>query len=575
MFLLPLHTKENKTYHKTTKVIYVIINTICIILNMIDSVFFEFRRHRITTETFREFENENNLLKIFLTEAVEHWYLILIVVAMSYMLWRLYSNPVKNRKSLKLYYFSRSFLLLLFGTAAVWGMRGVSLFTVNRPMAISFAHRYVDNPTQTGIVLNTPFAIIRTIGQLPPQAPMFFSNPRQLESIFSPVHTPDSLTVPNKKNVVILILESFSQEFVGALNKDQGNGYTGYTPFLDSLLSVSTYYKNSFANSSFSIDAPPAILASIPRTGRPFVLTPYSLNKLSSLGTELKKFGYDTSFFLGAENESLGIGAFVRSIGFDRYYGINEYCADTRFGGMDDYDGTWGIWDEPFLQFFCTKISEMRQPFIASVFTITSHHPFNIPKKYKDIFPEEGAYALCKCIRYTDFALKRFFEAASKQPWFGNTLFVISADHTNSRRVLGKYKTSVGEYRIPILFYDPSGSLPQGERDGIAQQIDIMPTVLNYIGYDKPYISFGKDLFNTRSRDTWAFNWHEYPQYIKGDYVLRMYDEKITEIYDYVADPLLQHNIIDSVPHDDMENEMKAIMQGYLQRMAEDNMSVK
>ena len=122
MFLLPLHTKEKRSYHAITRAIYAAVNTICIILNMVDSVLFEFRRHRITTETFREFQNENNLFKIFVTEAVNHWYLILIVIALSYILWRLYACPVKNRTSLKRYYFSRTLLLLLFGTAAVWGL---------------------------------------------------------------------------------------------------------------------------------------------------------------------------------------------------------------------------------------------------------------------------------------------------------------------------------------------------------------------------------------------------------------------------------------------------------------------
>lgn len=576
LFLLPLHLKENAKYYKVVKIVYVAINAFCLLLNMIDTVFFEFRQHRITTETFREFSNEDNLGKIFLTETRSHFYLLIILIVMCWLLWKLFANPNLKYKSLKKYYITHVVLVIVFGTFTVGGMRGVSFFTTNRPIAISFAHRYVENPTQTGIVLNTPFSIIRTIGHLPPQIPVFFSNQAELDSIFSPVHNPDPMASPNKKNVVILILESFSQEFVGALNNGLDPQYKGYTPFLDSLLSVSAYYPNSFANSSFSIDAPPAILASIPRPERSFVLTPYSLHKLSSLGTELKKIGYTSAFFLGAENESLGIGAFVSSIGFDNYYGINEYCDDKRFGGMDDYDGTWGIWDEEFLQYFCTKLGEMKQPFISALFTLTSHHPFNIPDKYKDVFPEEGAYKLCKCIRYSDYSLRKFFESASKQSWFYNTIFVLSADHTNSRRVYDIYKTSVGEWRIPILFYDPTGQLPKGPLEGIAQQIDIMPTVLNYLGYNKPYISMGKDLLDPNVKKDWAFTWHEFPQLIKDDYVLRMYEGEVTEAYNYIEDPLLKHNIINSIPDkENMIREMKAIMQSYMQRLTDDKMYIE
>ncbi len=289
--------------------------------------------------------------------------------------------------------------------------------------------------------------------------------------------------------------------------------------------------------------------------------------------------GYSTAFFHGADNESLGFNAFVKQAGVEKYFGKNEFVADSRFGGMKEFDGKWGIWDEPFLQFFCAELSELPQPFMASVFTLSSHHPFAVPEKYKDVFVDEGLHKLHKCIRYADYSIKRFFESARKQPWFDNTIFIITADHASSKRTHDVYMGEVGGFRVPIIIYDPSGELPTGRQPGIMQQMDIMPTMLNYVGYDRPYIAFGKDVLNTPAEETWAFNWDFYPQFFKGDYVMRMENGRdISEIYNYREDPLLKNNLKDKLPgniQQDMYTEMCAIIQSYMDRMNADNVSVK
>jgi len=576
LFLLPFHKKEVKWYHLMTKWIYVVINSFCVILNLGDSVFFEFRKHRSSMATVREFQNEDNLGGIFWEEFINHWYFVLLAVLLIIFLWKCYRYPATPTTPRRRYYLTQIITLIAIAPVTVMGMRGNTFFTATRPIAVSYAHKFVNDPLQTGIVLNTPFSLIRTIGQLPQKTPIYFTDQAELDAIYSPVHNPgDSLTV-RKRNIVIFIVESFAQEFIGALNTELDNGtYKGYTPFTDSLLQRSLYFDQSFANSGFSIDAPPSVLASIPRMDRPFVLSPYSLNNLNSIASELKNFGYSSAFFHGADNESLGFNAFVKSIGFEKYFGRNEFYADPRFGGENEFDGKWGIWDEPFLQFFCAKIGEMPQPFLASVFTLSSHHPFAVPDKYKDVFVDEGLHKLHKCIRYTDYSIKRFFETASKQPWFNNTIFVITADHASSKRTHDVYKNEVGGFRVPIIFYDPSCDLPSGKHPGIVQQIDIMPTLLNYVGYDRPYIAFGKDIINTAPEDSWAFNWDFYPQFFKGDYVMRSDGENVTEIFNYRTDPLLKNNLKGKIPEEkEMERQMNAIIQSYMQRMSNNEVSI-
>ncbi len=574
LYLLPLAAKERGWYWNMTRWIYVVINSLCVLLNLGDSAFFEFRKHRTSLAVFSEFKGEDNIGGIVGVELVNHWYFVLLFAGLTALLWCLYLKPATPTRPRLRYYLTQSISLLLFVPVTLFAMRGSTFFSATRPIAVSFAHNYADEPVQTGIVLNTPFSIIRSVNHVPKETPVFFATQEELDAVYSPVHYPADSVQPNHKNIVILIVESFAAEFVGGLNRDlDGGTYRGYTPFFDEMLEKGTWFDQSFANTYYSIDAPPAVLASIPRMDTPFVLSPYSLNHIGSIASETAKAGYTTAFFHGADNQSLGINAFVTSVGFENYYGKDEYLADKRFGGMDDFDGKWGIWDEPFLQYFNTKLSEMPEPFMASVFTLSSHHPFKIPEQYRDTFPDEGLHQLHKCIRYTDHSLRRFFESASQQPWYDHTVFVITADHSSSKRTHDIYFTSVGDFRIPILIYDPSGEIAPGRRPGIIQQIDIMPTLLNHIGYDRPYVAFGKDALNTPAEESWAFNWDLCPQYLQGDYVLRGDGTKVTDIFDYVHDPLLEHNLIDTFPdslRQPMTDRMNAFIQAYMQRMKTD-----
>ena len=375
-----------------------------------------------------------------------------------------------------------------------------------------------------------------------------------------------------RKNVVVLIVESFGREYIGEYNKHLDDGkYKGYAPFIDELLKQSLTFDYTFANGRKSIDGMPSILSSIPHFVEPFFLTPASLNDVSGLADRLGECGYSSAFFHGAQNGSMGFEAFARTTGYQKYYGRTEYNDDKRFDGDKDFDGTWAIWDEPFLQYYALKMTEMKEPFITSVFTASSHHPYNIPEKYKSRFPEDGKNPIHKCIRYTDMALRKFFETAKKQPWYKNTIFVMTSDHTNAIDHK-EYATDLGVYVAPILFFDPSGEMPRGQHHGIAQQIDIMPTVLNYLGYNKPYIAFGIDLLNTPADKTWAVSYNGgIYQYVKGDYFIQFDGTKLKAAYNYKKDWMMTTNLVNDKSKEAvltaMTKELKAIIQSYMQRM--------
>lgn len=290
---------------------------------------------------------------------------------------------------MKWYYITQTVALAVAVPLCISGMRGGATRAV-RPITISNANQYVDRPLEAAIVLNTPFSIIRTFGKKVFVAPQYYTE-QELDAIYSPVHTPvaDSLntqhSTPNtKKNVVVLIVESFGREYIGGYNKWLENGkYKGYTPFVDSLMAHSLTFKYSYCNGRKSIDGMPSILSGIPMFVEPFFLTPAAANNVSGLARELKNDGYHSAFFHGAENGSMGFQAFARATGFDEYFGRTEYNEDERTGGDKDFDGTWAIWDEPFLQFYANRMSEMRQPFITAVFTASSHHPYAVPEGWQ------------------------------------------------------------------------------------------------------------------------------------------------------------------------------------------------
>lgn len=569
MMLLPLRRKVTSAWWKVARWTYIVPNSMAVIATFCDACFFPFNNRRVSSMVFDEFSGEDNIGRIIGVELVNHWYLVLVAILIIYALVKITRSPRNAGISNRIIYFATGIPVLALGVMLMLtGMRGGSFFKATRPISINEAHRFVDRPAQTAIVLNTPFSILRTINQGTVKVPDYIPA-GELDTIFSPLHQPADTAHFTPRNVVVLIVESFAQEFIGSRNSDlDGGAYKGYTTFADSLLSVSLTWDQTFANAGFSIDAMPAILASIPRMDRPFVLSPFAVRPINSIASVLGGKGYHTAFFHGANNQSLGFNAFSRQAGFDKYFGLDEYCEDPSTGGMKDFDGTWGIWDEEFLQYFCHKISEMPQPFVATVFTLSSHHPFAIPERYRSTFPDEGKYPLHKCIRYTDNALRLFFDEARKQSWYDNTIFILSADHASSKVTHDEYQTSLGHFRIPILFFDPSGKMPRGTREGIAQQSDIMPTLLDFLGYDKPYISFGKSMLSTPAAETWAFNWDNVKQYIYRDYIMQLQGDKVTAIYNYRTDPLMRHNLGGTLG--DIEEKMRrhalAVEQSFISR---------
>lgn len=572
--LLPLHFKERHWFHVLSKWVMLVPVLIGVVLNLGDTVYYRYSDSRTTMAIFQEFGGEDNLIGIFLKESLHSWYLVVAGVLIIWILARFFRYPSADWKGrLKVYYPVQVASLVVAAVLFLIGMRGGASSTL-RPISMNNANAYVNRPVEAVAVVNTPFCLIRSVGKKAMPNPHYLPD-EELDQVFSAVITPAANDSALQKNVVVMILESFGTEYFGFYNRDREN-YDSYTPFLDQLLDSAWTFEYNFSNGRKSIDAMPSILCGIPYINDHFITSPYALNKVTGLPGLLAGKGYTTAFFHGAPNGSMGFDAFVKSIGTQNYYGMDEFLAEPEFGGKDANDGTWGIWDEEFLQFTAHKLGQLKQPFMASLFTVSSHHPFAIPERYKEVYPE-GEVAIQKCIRYTDHALQRFFESMSSQEWFRNTLFVLTADHTN-QSAHNVYQTDRGVFNVPVIFYDPSGELKGHDMGRLAQQIDIVPTVLGYLGYDRPYMAFGQNLLGESADDTFAFNYSNgIYQLFKGSFMMQFDGQNETAFFNYVEDEMLHENLKGSMPEveDPMLLLLKGMVQQYVLRMLNDNLIVE
>ncbi|MDD2797488.1 MAG: sulfatase-like hydrolase/transferase [Bacteroidales bacterium] len=571
MMVVPFRFRYNRIYQLVAKWLFIITNSLALLVNVVDIVYFRYTMRRTDFGFVTEFQGDDNKSKIFGTALLQNWYLTLLFILMVFLLFKLYGKVKESRviSSRWTYYSVSTIIMGLSFWLTICGMRG-GFGMSTRPITIGNAGANVNQPIETAIVLNTPFSIYRTLSRSTFKRINYFPE-NKIETIYSPIHQGNDSASFQKMNVVILILESFSKEHSGYFNK-QFNGvpYKGYTPFLDSLAQQGKTWVYSYANGSKSIDAIPSVLGSVPSLVQPFVLSRYSLNKMNGLPALLHKEGYSTAFFHGAPNGSMGFDAITNMLGFDKYVGKNEYHNDA------DFDGYWGIRDEPFLQFFAHSMDKMPKPFMASVFTLSSHHPYKLDPKYESVF-KGGTMPVHRVVQYSDYALKEFFQTVSKTSWFKNTLFVITADHSLPSSEHAEYKSPMGVFSIPIIFYQSGSDLHSIDSTTVMQQIDIMPTVLGYLKYDKPYFAYGRNHFNASEQPFISNYTNGVYQYVEGEYAIHSDGEKLLAVYDYRQDKLLTTNLINkSIPDAQVVFEhFKAYLQQYNNRMIDNKMVVQ
>ena len=506
--LLPLRLRERRWYRAVQFWYYVAVNAVLIAAtNLADTVYFRYTQKRFTADEVFFADNDNSLQLVGKFMA-ENWYLVLLWIALIALLAWGYRRKVREESLFNrgwAYYIGNTAVLAAAVGLSIAGVRG-GMTRMTRPITLSNATLYTADSGKANLILSNPFCILRTIGSAGSVKYKKYFAPEELPRRFTPVHQPaDSAAVDlTGRNVVVFIMESMSAEHSAYLCPEvyADREVKGFTPFLDSLMQNGLVFKQMYANGTRSIQAMPSVLGSIPSFRTPFVLMPQSLGESRQLPAMLADKGYATVFFCGSEHGSMGFGAYARSAGVDRLVSREDYEARH---GTEDFDGYWGIWDEPFLQFTGEELAAMPEPFFAALFTLSSHHPFVVPEQYAATLPD-GYTRIHKGVAYDDQAFRRFFHRFSGEEWFRRTIFVFVADHVSSEKFAEKTRSYPGNMHIIGFIYTPDGAL-QGEVREVTQQLDIMPTVLGLTGNTEPYFAFGRDVLNEPQRPRWSVSY--------------------------------------------------------------------
>lgn len=527
--LLPFSFFYSTLYQRILKIIFLTFNILFILINCIDLVYFSFIKKRSTVDiVYQTVGGQTDVLKQIPYYLRDFWYVFIVGFALIFLFIKAYNKIELNKEvTTYSYRFKNSIIyvisFLIISGLTVVGMRGGFQRV---PIQLVDAGLYT-KPQNVGLVLNTPFTIMLTIDKAKIDELHFMPIEEAIAKI-SPIKSYGDKEF-KKQNVVLLILESFSKEFTGISNRKS------YTPFLDSLMSKSLVFTNAWSNGTKSIEGVPAVISSIPNLlDNPYINSTYCDNNLNSFASELKKKEYTNLFFHGGINGTMNFDAYSQTAGYDSYFGKNEYPNQA------DFDGNWGIWDEPYLKYVSSELNKSKQPFLASIFTLSSHHPYKVPSQYNNKFPK-GDLAIHESIGYADYALKQFFIQASKSPWYQNTLFLIVADHAGESAD-PFYANNVGHHTIPIVFFHPNDSTLKGTNHKVMQQIDILPSVMDYLGYDHKFFSLGKSVFSNDSKNYGIF-YDSGNYYLTDDSLYYTFNNfKIKEIYHYKKDSLLTVN---------------------------------
>jgi len=483
-FLLPFHlisilplNHSNPKLQLYLKIFFVLGCTLLLILNLIDFEFFKIKNRRSGIELFQLLSDPANPV---LSYILNYWWLSVLLIGVIILIIKIYPkhNLTSNNPTIK----KGSIAFILIAALLFLGARG-SIGV--KPLRSFDAAAFVDAQWVPACI-NSPTQLLTSYSTRIPQKIDWYSE-HEVKQLFQPVQS-ISPSFNQKPNVVLIILESFGRDYCGFLNKEKR-----FTPFLDSLAKLSLSFTNAYSSGTTSMESLPAIFASIPSLlDVPYINSAFQSNQVNGIHHYLSKHGYDCSFYYGAKNGSMGFDNFLKITGPISYYGLDEYPSKKS-----DFDGHWGIWDEPYLQYYAEELKRKKGPFFSSVFTLTSHDPYHIPDQYASIFTA-NELPIHKSVQYTDYALKQFFHSIWKSGLINNTIFIITADHPSHSKNEYFYAPT-GKYEIPLLVYSPKFIAP-GTNDSVtASHPDIFPTIMGMTGVTDSIFTFGRNLLSNKS----------------------------------------------------------------------------
>jgi len=516
-----------------------------IALNVIDLQYYKYNFRRSTVDIFYSMPAS---IHSFGSLFWQYWYLLFAFLVLSSLIMYLSFRALNNLGNDKIakphiaWLSGVGFVALSFLIARGWQSRPIVPST-----PLLYFHPSVQ-PLVNNSAINFLYSYIHfTSG---PERKNYFSEP-QLDSIFT-IRRQYADSIPfNKRNVVVFVLESFSEKYF------LDGPHKAVTPFFDSLRSKSVVCTSAFQNGHESVKGLLSILASVPPfLDQPLFVSNYNTIPFKGIGTILRDNGYNCNFFLGAEYDHFNFGKLCRMTGIDHYYSKENY------GKPGHDDGNWGIYDEYFFDYFANKVSGFEQPHFSVLYNISSHPPFAIPGSRESQFDNPIRDKQYKSISYVDYCFSQLFQKIKTQPWFENSIFVFVSDHTFLKKK-GSDLLLHEILHIPLFVYDPQKPV-QRKISKVVQQMDVVPTILDMLHYPKPFMSFGNSIL--RNDGGYAVFNILGPYQLIDSATITAFDEpsnKVLYRYNWLTDSSPGKNLMDDTLSVSKERTIKAILQRF------------
>jgi phosphoglycerol transferase MdoB-like AlkP superfamily enzyme len=502
---LPMRINALARTYRVCNWLIILANVPVLVMNSIDVVYYGFSEKRLTHELFT---TKSDYQSFRVDMLMEWWYLFLAAAVLIFIFYRILSHfsrlhlmkvDADSWQPRRRHWMGMIVFALLMYTGIRGGLQSTPLW---------YGQAFVGSTVFGGnLGLNSGFTVVSSL-DLWQKQPIYLMDEdisrettrEMVRNTFDGEFVSDefpflrkaSFDGPERRyNVVFLIIESLNANKVGAINGTPRE--KSLTPYLDSLSNHGRLYTRFYSNGTRSIESIPALLNSMPEIfPRPTIGSRYVNNSHYGLGQMLQERDYTTAFFCGAHNGTMGFDKYANVSGFGSYYGMNEYPHAER-----DFDGYWGCYDGPILNWMGETQNSFNGPFMSVFFSISNHHPFRLPPHNTEDIARLPYTDMEKTVMYTDRVLGAYFNQVSQYDWFDETIFILTGDHCfhadgqEDRPVMDNF-------HVPLFLMGPG--IEPGRDERTSSHASLLPSLIELLRLDTWHSSSAISLFDsTRS----------------------------------------------------------------------------
>jgi len=527
---------------------FLLLNFLCLALNVLDIFYVHFHRQRADADLL--YVLQHPVQKLFTVNWMSGLLILSGTMLLFWVAWKAHRTLLKSPVEKGRFMFSSLagilFLVVFFVSGPKKALPTYPLTVMN-----SSSLQYVQNSFHTFLysVYRNKEGIVRPYAFLPASELITASISKKGCS---------SIDSARKKNIVLFIMESIPEDFFNDTSR-----YKVAMPFMESLVGKSKYFSRAYSYSFSSNKGIVAILSGIPTlTEIPLYHSNYASMKMTHIGASLSQQGYTSSFFIGDDYDDFGFAKCCNWLGIQQYY-----CKENIPGYQQMESHTMGLHDQYVLKFMGDELNAMKEPFFAAQYNVSTHYPNDLPKNYHEKYPAKNFSDPMRSMSYYNECMSAFFNRASKEAWYNNTVFIFCADHWMNPDFKDQRMDLVQRFHIPLFIFDPSDPKPE-KFPGMVSQLDVMNTVLCLAGQTDSMISYGENLLGTgKNNNRLVFSRENASLYQATDsnYVLgfNAVTGKAEYCYHYKTDPQYRNNLIlsPSPVTDSMIKKMKLFLQ--------------